>query len=477
MIEREYLSDGTAETARLFLQIFEGIAERRVAPSVPESGLARWFRGSIAEQGVGLRRALADVRDEILPFSMGIGHPCYMGLVNSSPLPAAALADLLVSALNNNAGASHQSHALLAAEQEVVRAFSERLRLPPSGMALPGGTFANLQAIVLARTAAFGDGVPPEARLYTSTSTHFSVARAARVAGLRRQQIRALPTTGRGILDPEALCAAIAADKRAGHHPFAVVATLGTTGTGALDPLARIAALCRAEALWLHVDACYGGASLLLDPPPEGAVGASEADSVAVDPHKWFFIPIVAALLLHRHPDVAALAFADDASYIPSASTAEPWQLGIPTSRRAMGFAIWMALRTHGWSTIRDAVARNIALSRRLEAELAEAGLRVLPGGELSVVCARLEPAGWSREATDRLQQDVAERACATGQAWFSTVRHADETWLRFNLVNFRTREPHVRAVVQLVRESYTIAAHGQSAGAAGRDEPGRGAG
>jgi aromatic-L-amino-acid/L-tryptophan decarboxylase len=443
LLDVESLRPGTADASRLFLEIVEAVEDRPVSPPASPAGLA-----GIGEQGVGILRALEEVRDQILPHAMGIGHPCYMGLVNSSPLPAAALADLLVSALNNNAGASHQSHALLAAEREVVRAFAGRLGLPPHGMALPGGTFANLQALVLARTAAFGEGLPSSARLYTSAAAHFSVGRAARVASLRREQVRTLPANGRGALDADSLAEAIEADRRAGLAPFAVVATLGTTGTGAIDPLPRISEICRRRRIWLHVDACYGGASLLLDPPP---VSMPECDSVAIDPHEWFFIPVVAALLFHRHPKIAARAFADDASYIPAAGEAEPWQLGIPTSRRAAGFTIWVALRTHGWSAIRDAVARNIALTRRLEEVLASAGLRVLPDGELSVACARDEPSEWPAEEMDNLQKAIAERVCATGRAWFSTVRHGGQIWLRFNIVNFRTRDSHVDAVVELV--------------------------
>jgi glutamate/tyrosine decarboxylase-like PLP-dependent enzyme len=296
--------------------------------------------------------------------------------------------------------------------------------------------------------------VPAEARLYTSTATHFSATRAARVAGLRREQIRALPVHGRGTLDPEALGMAIAADRRAGLRPFAVVGTLGTTGTGAVDPLPQLAALCREERVWFHVDACYGGASLLLDVPPRGAAALAEADSVAVDPHKWFLMPMVAALLLHRHPEIAARAFADDASYIPGTHDAEPWQLGIPTSRRAAGFTIWTALRTHGFSEIREVVERNIVLTRRLEARLGEAGLRVLGGGELSVACARLEPAGFTADEIDRLQQAVAARVCATGRAWFSTVQHDGLRWMRFNILNFRIRARHVDAVGDLVMQA-----------------------
>jgi glutamate/tyrosine decarboxylase-like PLP-dependent enzyme len=232
-----------------------------------------------------------------------------------------------------------------------------------------------------------------------------------------------------------------------------VVATAGTTGTGAIDPLVDIAALCREEKIWLHVDACYGGAAMLLESMRARFAGVGEADSIAIDPHKWFFIPVTAALLLTAHRDLAQKAFATTAgSYIPTDGEPDAWQRGIPTTRRSSGLAVWMALRAHGWRTIRAAVKNNIELTRLLEALLAELGFRVLEGGELSVACARWEPRDQTGDAIDRLQNTIAREVVSSGKAWFSTTRHAGRNWLRFNMVNLYTREHHVRQLADILR-------------------------
>jgi glutamate/tyrosine decarboxylase-like PLP-dependent enzyme len=116
------------------------------------------------------------------------------------------------------------------------------------------------------------------------------------------------------------------------------------------------------------------------------------------------------------------------------------WQRGIPTTRRSSGLAVWMALRAHGWRTIRASVKSNIRLTRLLEALLGERGFRVLEGGELSIACARWEPPGRTAEVIDRLQDAIARDVISSGKAWFSTTRHAGRTWLRFNMVNLYTR-------------------------------------
>jgi aromatic-L-amino-acid decarboxylase len=452
------LEEAAAKAAAIFVSIYRELEERPVAPPTNRASLRATIAGTLVEEGVGLARALEDFERWVLPGSMGTPHPLYLGLVNSSPLPAAALADLLISSLNNNGGAFHQSPAMTTCEEEVVRAFARLFGMADAdGMFLPGGTFATLQAIVLARVQATGGPARSALRLYASEAAHFSVARSAMVAGIAAEDVVSIPVSGRGAMDVGALEQRIRRDREQGAAPFAVVATAGTTATGALDPLADIAAICREEKAWLHVDACYGGGAILLEPMRALLAGIERADSIAIDPHKWFFIPVTAALLLTVRRDVAQSAFATTAgSYIPTDGELDAWQRGIPTTRRSSGLAVWMALRAHGWRTIRAAVRSNIDLTRLLEALLAERGFRILEGGELSIACARWEPSDLSAEAVDALQEAIARDVVASGKAWFSTTRHAGRTWLRFNMVNLYTREHHVRSLADLLATTAT---------------------
>ncbi len=470
-LDREPLEEAGRRALELFVEIYRGLESRRVEPGeAPPRELAEAVAGALDEAGAGLLPALDEFARLILPASMATPHPLYLGLVNSSPLPGAVLADLLISALDNNGGSAHQNPAIAVLEREVVRGFAELFGLPRDspGMIVPGGTLATLQAVVLARTRHFptwrreGPGsLGGRPLLYTSEAAHFSVARSAQIAGIGDGGAVAVPSTGRGAMDAAALEASIAGDARAGATPFAVVATLGTTGTGAVDPLDEIADVCQRHRLWLHVDACYGGAAMLLDELKPRFRGIEQADSIAVDPHKWFFVPIAASILLTRDPELEFEAFApDDVPYIPALAEAGEFGevdsilRGIPTSRRASALAIWMGLRAHGWSTVRAAVRRNIELTRLLERLLQEGGFAVMPGGELSVACARWELEGTSPADLDRLQEKIAAEVVASGKAWFATFRYRDTTWLRFNMVNLYTREHHVRTLAELVIET-----------------------
>jgi aromatic-L-amino-acid decarboxylase len=463
-LEREPLEEAAQRAAQLFVEIFAGLEDRPVDPRADREQLMARFRGTLTEEGTGLLRTLDEFRSQVLPASMGTPHPLYLGLVNSSPFPAAALADLLVSSVNNNGGAFHQSPAMSAAEHEVMRVFARLFGFGehPSGMLLPGGTFATMQALALARARHFPDwqehgpvAVEEPPLMYTSHAGHFSVQRSAAALGLGRCGAVEIESTGRGQLDVRALEDRIERDRREGGRPFAVVATVGTTGTGAIDPLAPIADLCRRHHLWLHVDACYGGAAMLLEELRERFEGIERADSIAVDPHKWFFIPITAALLLTRSESFDRDTFtAGDTSYIPQQGGIDPFTRGLPTSRRSSGLTVWMALRAHGLSAVREAVRSNIELTRLLEDLLAEAGFRVLDGGELSVACARWEKPGSPPEETDRTQRRIAAKVVESGEAWFSTTRYDGKTWLRFNLVNLHTRERHIRHLARKVIET-----------------------
>ena len=450
------LEGAASKAAALFVSIYRELEKRPVAPPKTRAALRKTFSETLVDEGVGLLQTLDEFERWVLPGSMGTPHPLYLGLVNSSPLPGAALADLLISSLNNNGGAYHQSPAMTTCEEEVVRAFARLFGIPDAdGMFLPGGSFAMLQAIVLARVKATGGPAQSGLLLYTSDAAHFSVERTAMVAGIPKEDIVSIPISGRGIMDVSALRLRIRDDRERNKQPFAVVATAGTTGTGAIDPLRAIAALCREEKIWLHVDACYGGAAMLLDSMRSRLAGIEDADSIAIDPHKWFFIPVTAALLLIAQQNLARKAFATSGgSYIPSDGEPDAWQRGIPTTRRSSGLAVWMGLRAHGWRTIRAAVKSNIELTRMLETLLSEYGFRVLDGGELSVACARWEPRDQEAEAIDRLQSVIAHDIVSSGKAWFSTTRHAGRTWLRFNMVNLYTRERHIRQLAAILRST-----------------------
>jgi len=449
MLLEDYLSDLQHYTASAAAAL-SSVADRLRGPVRPG---ALPPISPLTDEGVGFEAALAELRS-LVPASMATPAPGYLGLLNTSPLPAAIAGELFVSALNNNAGAQHQSPAATALEAELMRSLLALFGWKEAtGQLVPAGSFANLHAILVARRAMLPEwdergptAISRAPRIYTAANSHFSVARAARVAGFGETNVVAIPVRGRGSIDVDLLRKQIELD-RDQHAPIAVVANMGTTATGAIDPFDAIADLCAEHRLWLHVDACYGGGLLILPELAHYASSIGRADSIAIDPHKQWYMPIACGAVLTRHPAIERAAFAPgDSSYIPSSSSAVPdaYLRGVATSRRATAITIWLALRTYGWNGLRDRIRRNVALVRRLERSLSAGGFEVLPEGELSTACAR-----WP--GSDELQSAIAEKAVASGAAWFATARHADRTWLRFALVNCTADEASIDAVAESV--------------------------
>lgn len=448
--------DGAATTAlRLFREIYGPWKDGPMRPG-PEWYDSHGISGSLGESGVGVEGMLDEFERWVLPGAIRIPSPRYIGLVNSAPLPAGPLADLLVSAMDNNAGAEGQGPSAWAAEREVLRILGEWCygRGDVGGMLLPGGSFANLQGIALAREWAFPEwsekgpaSLPGMPTLYVSEASHFSAHRAGTVIGLGRAGIRSVPAYGRGEMDASELRRMIASDRAAGRLPFAVVATVGTTGTGAFDPVTEIAEIAEAEKLWLHVDACYGGAALLVPELRRRFRGVERAQSIAVDPHKWLYIPLTCSVLLTPSDEYATRAFDISTSYIPSADQVDPYRRGIPTSRRTSALTLWAVLRAYGAGRLREMVRNDIICMRALEDELVESGFEVMSGGELSVACARWVPTGMGEGDIDLLQHRIADAAVDGRELWFGTVEHAGRTWLRFNLLNPYASEDGMRSV------------------------------
>ncbi len=439
---------------------WSNIERHRIAPEVEQSALFARFAGTLAGQGVGLEAGVNEL-SAVFDASLAMSHPLYLGLVNSSPLPEAVLGDLVVSALDNNGGASHQGPATAAAEREVVRWVASRLAYEGDGMVLPGGSHATLQALQIAKFCRLPEWVrqgpmalTARPRIYMSQATHFSASRAARVIGLGDACIASVPSRGRGEMDATMLRAQIEEDLRHGQQPFVVVATSGSTGTGAMDPLEEIVPICQEFDIWLHVDACYGGAAALLESHRSLFSGIEQADSLAVDLHKWFFMPLTAGVLLTRHEASARELFDVAATYIPDAGHVQAYCRGLPTSRRASGLAAWFGLRTAGWRSVREAILRNIRLTRYMEQQLEQRGFAIMPCGTLSIACARWEPSGCDSEKLNRLQESISEVVRQQGQAWFATTKCAGKVWLRFNMVNLHTQQTHVDQLVDLVTDA-----------------------
>ncbi len=319
-----------------------------------------------------------------------------------------------------------------------------------SGLMLSGGSMANFTAIVAARTSKLGDDLT-RGVLYVSPHTHHSVAKAARLAGFRDDQIRTVEVDADLRMDPDALSVGIADDRAAGRQPFLVVGSAGSTDTGTVDPLQQLAQICSKESLWFHIDGAYGGFFQLTDRGRERLTGIENADSIAIDPHKGLSIPFGSGALLVRdethlidanHGRGAYLLAEDSHSGLRDISS-----LGPELSRPFRGLQVWLPLQLHGVAPFREALDRCLDL-----AGLAYNRLSAIDGIEtpwrpdLSIVAFRFDDDDRGREAMHAINQDRVVHVSPT---------IVDERFvLRFAILNRRTTLDHIDHAIDIIEKT-----------------------
>src|SRR6201982_1649542 len=336
--------------------------------------------------------------DTIVPFSRQNAHPRMFGYVQSPGTPIGAFADLLASTLNANLTIWRSAPAPVELERVTLDWIRQILgfNAEAGGLFVSGGSMANLAAIAPARQAK--DDSSGRLRIYASSETHFSIAKAAALLGIGRENVRRVAVDERFRIQVDDLVAKVAADLEAGHVPFCVVANAGTVNTGAVDPLAEIREIADRFQLWMHVDGSYGAFAVLAESARKLFAGMEQADSIALDPHKWLYLPVDVGCVIYRSPGIARGAFAHDAEYtrIIGEKADEAfafWDYGPELSRRFRALKVWMVLKGVGLDFLGDAIDRHLACARHFESMVrASENFEMVAPVELSIFCFRHVP-------------------------------------------------------------------------------------
>ena len=415
------------------------------------------------EEGAEFEALLDTLRADVLGYAAREPHPGFMGYVPGCPTFPAVLGDWLATGFNFFAGVWGIAEGPNALELAVLEWFREWIGMPvgASGLLTNGGSGATLTAIIAARHHVVGDDASRLARLtvYTSDQAHSAVARAAWIAGVPRAQVRVLPADERYRLDVGALREAVAADRAAGLLPLAVAVSAGTTNTGAVDPLDEIADYCAAERIWLHADAAYGGFAALTTRGRTALAGLGRCDSVALDPHKWLFVPFECGCLLAREPARLRDAFHIMPDYLNDVAAVGAQvnfaDYGEQLTRQSRALKVWLGVRYFGVAALRDAMDHAMDLAQHAERLVrAEPTLELLSPAQLGVVCFRVRPPGMAGAALDALNQRVNAAVNASGRHLVSSTRLRGAFSLRLCVLGYRTMEEDVASLVRAVVEA-----------------------
>jgi glutamate/tyrosine decarboxylase-like PLP-dependent enzyme len=413
-------------------------------------------------------RLVLDSARLLFDHSLFNGHPRFFGYITSSPSPIGMFGDFLAAALNQNVGAWNLSPMATEIELQTVRWLAELIGLPAgtTGLLTSGGNAANFIGFLAAREAKAGwdvrkEGVAPGSlTVYVSSETHTWVQKAADMFGLGTDAIRWVPTGAGQQMDVGALRRRVEEDVRDGRRPFLAVGTAGTVSTGAVDPLAAIASVCREFGMWFHVDGAYGAVAAQAPGAPAQLRELVEADSIAVDPHKWLYAPLEAGCILVRDPEALRKAFSYHPPYYGfDEQVVNFFELGPQNSRGFRALKVWLALQQAG----RDGYLRMIADDIRLAAHLCTS-LRAHPAFEaltraLSITTFRFVPpdlrgrvgAEDVERYLDRLNRQILTAVERSGEAFLSNAVVGGRFALRACIVNFNTSLDDVEALLLLV--------------------------
>lgn len=390
-------------------------------------------------------------------------HPNYYGLFNPRPSFVSILGDLIAAAFNPQLAA--WSHSPLANEIEnyIIQEFGEKFGYKKGsidGTFCSGGAESNLTAVISAlnfhfpkfnETGVLGIGKIP--MIYCSSESHHSIVKAAKVTGLSVQAVRSIPVNGQLQMDIDLLNKQIELDRQAGYLPFMIVGTAGTTGAGAIDDLDALHKVATKEHLWLHIDAAYGGAITISHLYQKHLKGIHLADSITLDLHKWFSVPMGASLFLTQNTHILHQSFGVKTNYMPADGDAtkivDPYIHSMQWSRRFIGLKVYLPLVIHGWEGYQETINHQVKMGDLFRDLLIKKGWHIKNDSVLPIICFTHE----DFNSNDELITAFANEVMATGKAWFSLYPIDGKMTLRVCMTNYATTTVEVNELMDLLEK------------------------
>jgi len=400
------------------------------------------------------------------------GHPKFMGYITASAAPIGALGDLLASTVNPNCGAFTLSPMATEIEKQTIQWLAEFIGVSPSygGILVSGGNMANFTAFLAARTAKAPsnfkeDGFmssPRKMIVYCSKTTHTWIEKAAILFGHGTKAVRWIKTDCQNKMDLIALENAIKSDLEKGHQPFIVAGTAGDVSTGAVDDLQGIATVCKKYDLWFHIDGAYGVPANIL---PENELlfkGIKEADSIAMDPHKWLYSPLEAGCTLVKNPKHLIDTYSSHPEYynFSNANSEQNfYEYGLQNSRGFRALKVWLMLQQVGRNGYAKMIKEDIDLAGLMFQKAKNHPLLEAKIQNLSIATFRYVPKELPTAVNDRnsylnkLNEALVTSLQKGGKLFLSNAIINEEYCMRACIVNFRTSKKDIEEIINIIIE------------------------
>lgn len=448
------------------------IGERPVTTGeTPDQVEAILGRASLPEKGTEARLIMERATDLLFNHSLFNGHPKFFGYVTSSPTPIGALADLLSAVVNPNVGANILSPMATAIEKQTISWLAEFIGVSPDygGIMVSGGNMANITAFIAARTAKGSKEIKEEGFganteklvVYCSKGTHAWIEKAASFFGTGRKSIRWIEQDESNKIRVDLLEQTILADTNDGFVPMIVVGTAGDVSTGAVDDLRAIGAICKRYNCWFHIDGAYGLPAAVIPGFKTLFEGVEEADSIAIDPHKWLYSPLEAGCTLVKDPHTLLDTFSTHPAYYnfddPETHPHNFHEYGFQNSRGFRALKVWVALQQVGREGYARMIGDDIELSKLFyELALNHPELEAV-SQSLSITTLRYVPIQGLEHIKNRegylnsLNETLLNALQREGEMFLSNAVIRGKYCLRGCIVNFRTTSKDIEEVIGII--------------------------
>ncbi|WP_339923162.1 aminotransferase class V-fold PLP-dependent enzyme [uncultured Cyclobacterium sp.] len=447
----------------------DSIDERPVTPNESPGQLKNLLGNSqLPNAGKPAAELITKATELLLNHSLLNGHPKFFGYITSSAAPIGAFADLLAASVNPNVGAHILSPIATEIEKQTIGWLAEFIGVSPSygGLLVSGGNMANFTAFLAARTAKAPkatkeEGIastPKRFTVYCATTTHTWVEKAAILFGLGTKAVRWIQTDASNKMDTKVLETTIAADLKDDFKPIMVIGTAGDVSTGVVDNLEAIATVCKKHDLWFHIDGAYGVPAAVVPKYNYLFDGIKDADSIALDPHKWLYSPLEAGCTLVKNPQHLIDTYSSHPEYYNFGNEGKErkqnfYEYGLQNSRGFRALKVWLALQQVGRSGYEKLISEDIELSQMLF-DLAEKHPELEAVSQnLSIATFRYLPLNSNKsiDYLNAMNEALLNELQAGGQVFISNAIVDKKYCLRACIVNFRTSQKDIKDIIEII--------------------------
>ncbi len=423
------------------------------------------------EAGEPMEKIFTDFREIILPGITHWQHPSFFAYFPANSSPPSVLAEMLMSTLGAQCMSWITSPAATELEERVMEWIGDMLCLPEgfTGVIQDTASTATLCALITAREKTtdfvfnekgYSEDDLPRMAVYTSSHSHSSIEKGAKIAGFGREMIRKIDVDENFAMIPESLEAAVREDVKAGITPCCVIAAVGTTSTLALDPLVPIGDICERYGIWLHVDAAMAGTAAVLPEKRYILDGMENADSFVFNPHKWMFTNFDCSAYYVKDPRHLVQTFTIDPEYLKTdydmkVKNYRDW--GIPLGRRFRALKLWFVIRSYGVEGIRARVREHIKIASEFAEHIRkDKDFELLAPVDLNLVCFRLNPQGSSLEpdAVNELNKNLMDALNKTGKLFLTHTKLNGQFTLRMSIGGVWTEKRHIEDAWKRIKET-----------------------